>query len=98
MHCFACGESIALASGERVAFRDSCPRCATDLHICRNCSYYDPGAYNACRESNAEWVADRERANRCDYFSPGRGAPDASGGGTELERAHAALKSLFGKS
>jgi len=94
MRCFACGEAIDLASGERVGFRDSCPTCRTDLHVCRNCLHFDPTAYNECRESNAERVADRERANRCDYFSPGRAL--ASGDlSEEREQARDALESLF---
>lgn len=94
MRCFACGEPIDLASGERVGFRDACPTCRTDVHVCRNCQHYDATAYNECRESNAERVADRERANRCDYFSPGRGS--ASGDRSEdRERARSALDSLF---
>jgi len=71
MHCFACDERIESGSGERVGFRDTCDRCGADLHVCNNCAFHDPSAYNECRESSSERVSDRERANRCDYFSPG---------------------------
>ncbi len=91
MRCFACGEAIELASGERIGFRDSCPTCHADLHVCRNCLYYDAAAYNECRESSAERVSDRERANRCDYFAPG----DSDNRGEDRERARDALASLF---
>jgi hypothetical protein len=35
-----------------------------------NCDLYDAGAHHECRESSAEWVRDKERANRCEYFKP----------------------------
>ncbi len=96
MACFSCNASIDLASGERVGFRDTCPACDADLHVCRNCAHHDPGAHNQCRESSAEWVSDRERANHCDYFTLG----DRAGGAAEAEkrRARATLDDLFKKS
>jgi hypothetical protein len=93
MHCGACGTSIEFASGERVGFRDACPRCSCDLHACRNCNHHDPGAYNECREPNAERVSDRERANRCDWFAPRTGAPAATP--DPRAGAQAALAALF---
>lgn len=94
MHCFACDAPVALASGERVGFRDSCDACGADLHACRNCAHHDPDAYNQCREPNAERVLDPERGNRCDYFTPGsaRGEGAAAKAG-----ARQALEGLFKK-
>lgn len=94
MHCAACGTAIDLASGERVGFRDECPACRADLHSCRHCTHHDPGAYNECREPGAERVADRERANRCDWFAPAR---DAGPAADPKPAARAALDALFGK-
>ncbi len=93
MHCGACGTAIEFGSGERVGFRDACPSCHGDLHACRNCAHHDPGAYNECREPSAERVADRERANRCEWFAPRTGAPVPSR--DPQASAHAALDSLF---
>ncbi len=95
MRCHACDAEVPLATGERVGFRDECERCGSDLHCCRNCAHHDPTAYNECRESQAERVDDRERANRCDWFRPG----GARGGGLAEERAQArsALEGLFKK-
>jgi hypothetical protein len=94
MECFACGAAVDLASGERIGFRDECPRCRADLHACRNCAHHDPAAYNECREPNAERVADRERANRCDWFAPRAGpAP----GVARAPASRAQLDSLFKK-
>lgn len=96
MGCFACGATIELASGERVGFRDACARCGADLHACRNCAHYDAGAYNECREPQAERVADRERANRCDWFAPAAGPSDGRAADPRTG-ARAALDALFRK-
>lgn len=94
MDCFRCGAPVELASGERVAFRDACARCGADLHACRNCAHHDPGAYNECREPQAERVADRERANRCEWFAP---AADRRPAADPRASARAALDALFRK-
>lgn len=95
MQCSACGQGRELKSGDRIGFRDECESCGADLHCCRNCVHHDPSAYNECREPNAEWVSDRERANRCEYFSPAEGGPVAGCG--KRESARDALDSLFRK-
>ena len=95
MHCFACGAPLELAAGERVGFHDDCSACRAALHACRNCTHHDPGAHNQCREPNAEWVGDRERSNRCEYFAPGSGPGGAATGARE--KGKGALDSLFRK-
>ncbi len=72
MNCWRCGASIEV--GERVGFRDCCPKCDRPLHVCRNCGFYDPGYHNQCRETMAELVADKERGNFCEYFKPAAAA------------------------
>ena len=95
MRCFACNAPREVAPGDRVGFRDACDSCGADLHVCRSCDLHEPGAYNECRESNAEWVSDCERANRCEYF-----VPSDRGGGAAAEAEAAAkhgLEALFKK-
>ena len=96
VRCFSCNASMELASAERVGFSDCCERCGADLHVCLNCGFHDLSAYNECRESSAERVRDRERANRCEYFSPG----DRERAETASTRdvARSALDDLFKKS
>lgn len=95
MRCAACNAELSVAPGDRVGFREECDHCGADLHICRNCTHHDPSAYNECREPNSERVSDRDRANRCDYFSPSDGAGGGTGtGGTD---ALSALDALFSK-
>jgi hypothetical protein len=55
---------------------------------------FDESAHHGCRESSAEWVRDKERANRCEHFTPrvGKAATTKSSGDTL-----AALDALFKK-
>lgn len=95
MRCRGCAREVGPASGERIGFSEACPACATDLHSCLHCAHHDPSAYNECRESSAERVAERGRANRCEYFRPGE-----SGDGPDPrtpEQTLAVLRSLFKK-
>jgi hypothetical protein len=96
MGCFSCNAAIELAAGERVGFRDTCEKCDSDLHACLNCTHHDSSAYNQCREPNAEWVSERERANRCDYFVYGDRSRDSAG--AERASARTSLDDLFKKS
>ena len=93
MPCFSCNAAIELATGERIGFRDTCTKCNADLHVCLNCALFDRNAYNQCREPNAEWVSDRERGNRCDYFVYGDRFHDS----LSAEQARAKLDDLFKK-
>lgn len=74
--CFHCGTEIQVSAVQPIGFHEACPRCNTDLHACRSCKFYDPGAYNQCREPQAERVVEKDRANSCDYFvfREGKGA------------------------
>jgi hypothetical protein len=96
MRCRSCNREIELAAGERVGFHDTCEGCGADLHVCLNCRFHDPTAYNECRESSAESVRDQDRANRCEYFAPGDCG--GGGGGSARDTARSALDDLFKKS
>lgn len=67
--CFKCGKDLSSEVERGKAGRtQSCAKCTSDLHVCKNCKHFDPAAYNQCHESNAERVVDKERSNFCDYF------------------------------
>lgn len=89
--CFSCGESSTFQ--ERIGLREECEKCSSDLHVCKNCRFYDPGAYNECKESSADVVLEKERANFCDYFEAGSGTYEESKKADLLAQAEA----LFGK-
>ena len=64
--CFQCGEEIA--ADQMILREDECPHCSSDLHCCRNCRFYDPAVSNQCREPQAEWVTEKDKANFCEFF------------------------------
>jgi hypothetical protein len=94
MNCFHCGRQIEVL--ERVGFRDSCPGCDRALHACRNCGFYDPAYHNQCRETQAERVVDKERANFCEYFTPSTRLAEARGPSFKAATA-SKLEELFKK-
>ena len=66
-HCHKCGGLLEFEV--KMQRTDVCPHCAADLHCCKNCEYWEPGAHNQCRENIAEYVPDRERTNYCTFFT-----------------------------
>ena len=94
MNCYFCRIVINEA---KIYFRDECPSCGRDLHGCRNCFFYDPGAYQQCREPVTEPVRDKEKANYCDYFRPAQGVSGAATGADPAAEAKKKLEDLFKK-
>jgi hypothetical protein len=95
--CQSCGAPITLAAPIP---RDSeCDACRHDLRSCRNCRHFDLRYNNACKETEAEPVADKERRNFCEFFDlnpapfGGRAGPTASR--TRADDARAKLDALF---
>jgi hypothetical protein len=93
-HCHHCGNELTIL--DRVGRGDTCPSCHSDLHCCLNCIFYDPQAYNECREPNAERVLEKDRANFCDYFSFAEGKRSLKKEG-EKKEVFSKLDELFKK-
>jgi len=68
MNCWHCGYGVDLRLDGGIGKKDECPHCEADLHVCRNCRFFDPAAENECAEPMAEWSRYKDRANYCDYF------------------------------
>ena len=64
--CFQCNHTFEFSM--KISFREECPNCGTDMHVCLNCRFYDSSAYNECKEASAEKVRDKDRNNYCEYF------------------------------
>lgn len=90
--CFHCRKTNS--SQGKIGFRDECLHCQTDLHVCKNCEFYDVKSYNECRETSADVVREKERANYCDFFSASKAV---NGTGDEKARLKAAAEALFKK-
>jgi hypothetical protein len=67
--CALCGAQINLDIGA-IAFDAQCPKCHSDLHTCKNCLHFDPGARFQCRKPITERIAKKDVRNQCELFQP----------------------------
>lgn len=65
MICWKCKKEININQIHRTT---ECPLCGTDLHTCKQCSFYSPGSHYDCKETVDDVVTDKEKSNFCDYF------------------------------
>lgn len=91
--CHFCGTT--LDAKMRIVKDTECPSCQRDLHACVQCRFFDRTAHNMCRESQAEWVTDRERRNFCDYFALNLAAGKGAGSSDRASTARSKLDQLF---
>lgn len=91
--CWHCGASLDNLP-QPIGRREECPSCASSLHVCRLCDFYDRGSSKDCREPMAEEITDKEAANFCDYYRPKPGLTGASD--KAAAEARAKLDALFG--
>ena len=91
--CHKCGKKTE-GNSTQVGLRDECA-CGADLHVCMNCTHYDAGSYNECKEPVAERVREKDRANFCDHFSPSGSSKTATG--PQKQDLRAAAEALFKK-
>lgn len=86
MHCcFKC-ETPWESSLRQPAVKETCSRCGSYLHCCRNCRFHRKGYPNECYIPDTEKIADKTRANFCDEFEF---RPAKAGREEEVSRANA---------
>ena len=88
--CWHCNNELVFEV--KMGHRDNCPHCASDLHCCKNCQLYDPGAHNSCREPTSDYVPDKEKFNFCGWFKFIVGPREGAG---KVDEAKAKLDALF---
>lgn len=91
--CFQCQNKLTFTG--LIGRRDECPKCRADVHVCKNCSNWDPKAYNECKEPTAERIQDKDRANYCDQFAARTGGQSSQDDKRAALRA--AAEALFKK-
>ena len=64
--CFNC--STALPPG--TDFNGICPKCATPLHCCKQCSYFEPSTRFQCLKPIPARIAAKDKNNECSLFAP----------------------------
>jgi predicted RNA-binding Zn-ribbon protein involved in translation (DUF1610 family) len=67
--CNLCGQMINIEVGG-IAVDQQCPKCNSDLHTCKNCVSFDPGARFQCRKPITERVVKKDERNTCAVFEP----------------------------
>ena len=97
IHCHACQKPIELL--EKILFREECPHCFADLHVCKQCAFFDESRSRQCREDSAEPPRDKEKRNYCDFFEVRSSGALATGGSEPsredlLAKAEALFKNL----
>ncbi|MGH9497229.1 MAG: hypothetical protein ACRD3B_19695 [Candidatus Sulfotelmatobacter sp.] len=61
--CAQCGTVLQGIPGD-----GKCPKCAFDLHSCKQCSYFDPGSRFECMQPIKVRIAKKDARNDCDLF------------------------------
>ena len=64
--CFNC--STALPAG--ADFPETCPKCRTALHCCKQCAYFEPSTRFQCLKPVPVRIAVKDGANDCTLFKP----------------------------
>ncbi|HEX8087390.1 MAG TPA: hypothetical protein VF762_00960 [Blastocatellia bacterium] len=67
--CHLCGTQVNVEVGG-ISTIAQCPKCHSDLHACKNCVSFDPGARFQCRKPITERVAKKDARNECMLFEP----------------------------
>lgn len=63
--CAAC----AAQAPPNINADSSCPNCRADLHTCRQCTYFDPGARFQCRKTITVRIVNKNARNTCELFA-----------------------------
>ena len=63
--CASCGATVSASIG----LDGSCPKCKTDLHTCRQCAAFDPGARFECRKPITARIMNKGARNDCELFT-----------------------------
>jgi hypothetical protein len=63
--CAQCGTLLTLTSEPL----GQCPKCAFELHSCKQCTYFDPSSRFECMQPVPERVAKKDVRNECNSYS-----------------------------
>ena len=64
--CTACGAKAPPS----ISVDSTCTNCRAELHSCRQCSYFDPGAHFECSKPIAKRIVNKLARNLCEVFAP----------------------------
>lgn len=93
-HCHQCGWEWTFR--DLPGRSETCPQCRADLRVCLNCAFFDRRAAHQCRDGRTEPVADKDRANFCEYFDFMKRAWAGPPTNPRESEARATLRGLLG--
>jgi hypothetical protein len=64
--CAACGEKAPTS----IRIESTCQKCNADLHTCKQCTFFDPGARFECRKPIEARIVNKNARNECELFEP----------------------------
>ena len=64
LKCARCGATIGLP----ILVDTGCPKCASDLHSCAQCTWFDTGSRFECTQPIPERVSPKDTRNTCSSF------------------------------
>ena len=64
--CYNCSAMLAAGSD----FPEVCPKCAAQLHCCKQCSHFEPSTRFQCTKPIALRVVAKDQRNECPSFQP----------------------------
>jgi hypothetical protein len=68
IRCAECGANVQFM--DELKLTEACKHCNADLHTCRNCKFFDPGAPNECMRPVPARVESKNTRNMCTLFAP----------------------------
>ena len=90
--CASCGA----AASTTIRLDSSCSKCNSDLHTCRQCSYFDPGAHFQCSKPITARIVNKNARNQCELFATRTVVERETSSGTPND-ARQAFAKLFKK-
>lgn len=90
--CAACGAVVPMS----VSFESTCEKCKADLHTCRACIHFDPGARFECRKPITARIMNKGARNSCELFGARTVIERETSSGTPND-ARQAFANLFKK-
>lgn len=64
--CASCGAKAPAV----VTLETTCSKCRAELHTCRQCTYFDPGARFECSKPITKKIVNKNARNTCELFTP----------------------------
>jgi hypothetical protein len=90
--CSSCGTKVKAF----ISLESSCEKCRGDLHTCRQCNFFDPGARFECSKPVEKRIVNKNARNSCELFAARTVVERETSSGAPVD-ARQAFANLFKK-